>query len=63
MSNIRKEKKTEAVNITREMAKLSVDAGEKDDQDKIIKDDEPQKKDNPRKNKAKKKNKPKRVRI
>ena len=33
------EKKSKTVNIIREMAKLSVDAGNKDDQDKTKKDD------------------------
>ena len=57
MSNLRKEKNSKTLNITREVAKLSVDASNKYDQDK--KNDQPQKKDNPKKNKAQKKTKTK----
>ena len=46
------EKKSKTVNIVREMAKLSVDAGNKDDQEKIKKDGKPQKKNKPKKNKT-----------
>ena len=64
MSNLRKEKKSKTVNIIREMAKLSIDAGNKDDQDQIKKDDEPVPENKPKKNKTQKKKKSKRpVRI
>ena len=59
MSNLRKEKNSRTVNITREMAKLSVDAGSKDDQEQIKKDDEPKKENKP--NKKKKTKRPVRI--
>ena len=58
------EKKSKTVNIVREMAKLSVDAGNKDEKEQIKKDDKPQKENKPKKNKTQKKKKSKRaVRI
>ena len=59
MSNLRKEKNSRTVNITREMAKLSVDAGSKDDQEQIKKDDEPKNENKP--NKKKKTKRPVRI--
>ena len=59
MSNLRKEKNSKTLNITREVAKLGLDAGSKDDQDKN--DDRPQNKDNPKKNKTQKKKKTNRI--
>ena len=61
-SNLRKEENSTAGNLTRDMAKFNVDAGNKDDQVQTKNDGQPKKKDKPKKNKTQKKKKTKRAR-